>query len=228
MDMLCLITFNASSIQVGSRTQPNMVSSSETTGSHPLTEDQSSPPFNLDQEPKVREWSLYELDTVCSLLCKYEHIANSKEKKKKRNSYAGERNGKQLEDHAGDSVLLFATKLNEALHGTHDYKHDIPLADVKELMDFIETKNEAAIKYIQRQATPFRVTRAKKFAFQRLYHTFNRTFFKWTFMHRERRRNPALGAEEEKTRSDWIDSYLSNQERGEMRLASIFYMPSLI
>ncbi|KAK5627690.1 hypothetical protein RRF57_003405 [Xylaria bambusicola] len=190
-----------------------MANSSETTETSPSTENYPSLPFNLDQEPKVREWSQYELDTVLSLICKYEYLPSQNEKGNKHCSHARNRDGGQLEDHTSDWAVSFATKLNEALHGTHNYKDDIELADVRELMDFIETKGEAIMNYIKRQSTPFRVTRAKKFAFQRLCNTFNKTFYKWTLMRRERHRNPSISVEEETTRASWIDYYLSKQEQ---------------
>ncbi|KAI0512651.1 hypothetical protein F5B22DRAFT_648501 [Xylaria bambusicola] len=191
-----------------------MASSSDTANSPPPTENYPSLPFNLDQEPKVREWSQYELDTVLSLICKYEHLASQKEKgKKQRSPHAKRRGGRQSEDDVSDWAFSFATKLNEALHGMHNYKDDIPLADVRELVDFIEIKNKAVMDYIKRQSTPFRVTRAKKFAFLRLCNTFNKTFYKWTLLRRQRRRNPSISAEEEMTRGSWIDYYLSKQDR---------------
>ncbi|KAJ3562233.1 hypothetical protein NPX13_g8641 [Xylaria arbuscula] len=171
-------------------------------GSSEATE--SSSPSNLDQEPQARQWSQYELDTVCALICKYEHLASANVKR-------GKRGGSHY-DYTGDWVLSFATKLNEALHGTRGYKHDIASDDVKELMDFIETKNEAVMNYIQRQSAPFRVSRAKKFAFQRLYQTFSRAFFEWTLTRREKRHDPSSSDGEEETRSLCIDYSLSSQE----------------
>ncbi|KAI0969399.1 hypothetical protein F4678DRAFT_463660 [Xylaria arbuscula] len=178
-----------------------MASAMETVGSSPS--DDGTPPSssNPEQEPKVREWSRFELDTVCALICKNEHHGTSKEKIKKRPS-PGDENGERSDNQARDWILRFATKLNEALHGTHNYKHDIPLTDVRELMDFLEMNHKAVMMYIRRQSTPFRITRSKKYAFQRLCIGFNNTFYRWVLMRRERRRNPSLD-DTEKRRSSF-------------------------
>ncbi|KAI1302569.1 hypothetical protein F5Y03DRAFT_407756 [Xylaria venustula] len=182
-----------------------MASARETMGSSPSNEGPPPSSSNPEQEPRVREWSRFELDTVCALICKNEHHGTSKEKIRKR-PCTGNANGEQSDNYAEDWILRFATKLNEALHGTHNYKHDIPLTDVRELMDFIEMKNKAVMMYIRRQSTPFRITRSKKYAFQRLCGAdFNNTFYKWVLTRRERRRNPSLD-DTEKRRSPFSQS----------------------
>ncbi|KAI3338953.1 hypothetical protein F4824DRAFT_488260 [Ustulina deusta] len=190
-----------------------MPSSLEAMESSPSGESISQLPSNSEQELKVREWSQFELDTVCALICKYEHYGTSK-KKAKRRSRTRDTDGEHQENYARDWALRFATKLNEALHGMRNYKHDIPVADVRELMDFIETKNKTVMAYIKRQSIPFRVTRSKKYAFQRLCNNFNNNFYKWTLVRREQRRNPNVDTEEEQiSRLSWVDYYVSSRNK---------------
>ncbi|KAI1429289.1 hypothetical protein F5Y12DRAFT_797559 [Xylaria sp. FL1777] len=187
-----------------------MATSSETIESSLSREGNSQLPFNSKQEPKIREWSQFELDTICALICKHEHCETFKEKLAKR-PHTGDTNGEHPDNDARDRTLRLATKLNEALHGIHNYKHDIPISDVRELMDFIETKNEAVMTYITRQSIPFRVTRSKKYVFQRLCNNFNHAFYKWILIRRERLRNPNINTEEEISLLNWVEYYLSSQ-----------------
>ncbi|KAI8949945.1 hypothetical protein F4801DRAFT_602691 [Xylaria longipes] len=184
-----------------------MENSSEIMVSSPSFEE--SPPSSLSSErvpevrsSRVREWSQFELDTACALICKHEHRQTSKRRFRR-----GDTEGKDSDE---DWALQFATKLNEALHGVDEYRYDIPVADVCELMDFIETKNQIFMAYISRQPTPFRITRSKKYAFQRLCNDFNNALYKWTVMRRERRQNTKLRTDEEIYRFDSFDRYLSN------------------
>ncbi|TGJ81001.1 hypothetical protein E0Z10_g7751 [Xylaria hypoxylon] len=181
-----------------------MATSSETIVSFPSREDTLPSPFDFEQGREVRKWSQFELDTVCSLICKHEHLCTSKEELRGHSRRDGE--------DPDDRALRFATKLNETLNGVR-YKHDILVADVRELMDFIETKNRTVMAYIERQSTPFRVTRSKKYAFRRLCNTFNSAFRKWAIICRERRRCPSNKDDEEISGLSWIDRYLSSQNK---------------
>ncbi|KAI0879598.1 hypothetical protein GGS24DRAFT_495612 [Hypoxylon argillaceum] len=179
-----------------------MASSSETMGSSPSWED--SPPSSVDskQRGKVRDWTQFELATVCALICQHEHRVPHKDRLKTR--FRRRRTGGNGTDYARDWVLRFATMLNEAVHGVHGYKNNIPVDDVRELMDFIETKNKAVVAYIERQSAPFRVTRSKKYAFQRLCNNFNDAFYKWTITRRKRLRDP-------NRRSSWVNHDLPGE-----------------
>ncbi|KAJ2990691.1 hypothetical protein NUW58_g2824 [Xylaria curta] len=169
-------------------------------GSSPSREDGLTS-SNSEQEREIRMWSQFELDTVCALICKHEQSTTSKTKFKRRPYPRGAGgDGKDLDSHVRDWALGFATKLNEALHGAREYKHDIPVTDVRELMDFIEKNNDAIMEYICRQSAPFRITRAKKYVFQRLCNDFNNALCKWTVSRRERRRNPDATIGEELSR----------------------------
>ncbi|KAI1752301.1 hypothetical protein F4782DRAFT_546965 [Xylaria castorea] len=170
---------------------------------------EETPPSSLGSEPgpnvpspKVREWSQFELDTVCALICQHEHRQIFKRRYRR-----GDMNGEHSDE---DWALGFATRLNEALHGADEYQHDIPVADVCELMDFIETKNQNFMAYISRQSTPFRITRSKRYAFQRLCSHFNDAFYNWTITRRERRRNTNIGTDEEISRLDSFGRHLSS------------------
>ncbi|KAI1744012.1 hypothetical protein F4680DRAFT_444704 [Xylaria scruposa] len=180
-----------------------MENPSDTVGSSPSFEE--SPPSSVEPSPKVREWSQFELYTVCALICKHEH----RQIFKRRYRY-GNMNGERSDE---DWALGFATRLNEAIHGADEYQRDIPVTDVRELMDFIETKNQKFMAYISRQSAPFRITRLKKYAFQRLCIDFNDTFYKWTIRRRERRRNAKTDADEEISRLDSFDRHLSSPNR---------------
>ncbi|RWA10384.1 hypothetical protein EKO27_g4731 [Xylaria grammica] len=185
-----------------------MASSLQTTESPPGREGTLPSPFDFEQEPKIREWTQFELDTACSLICKHEHLSTSKEKLKRFSLRRGNRGAGD----ADDWTLQFATKLNEALHGVH-YKHDIPVTDVRELMDFIETRNQTVMAYIKRQSAPFRITRSKKYVFQRLRNTFNHAFRKWTIVRRKERRHLSIETGEEMPRLGWADRYPSSQNQ---------------
>ncbi|KAI0544591.1 hypothetical protein F4679DRAFT_600471 [Xylaria curta] len=180
-----------------------MENPSDTAGSSPSFEE--SPPSSFSSEPghKVREWSQFELDTVCALICKHEHSQSFK----RRYRY-GNMNGERSDE---DWALGFATRLNESIHGADKYQRDIPVADVRELMDFIETKNQKFMAYISRQSAPFRITRSKKYAFQRLCNDFNDAFYKWTIKRRERRRNANMDTEISHPNS--FDRHLSSPSR---------------
>ncbi|KAI1353115.1 hypothetical protein F5Y01DRAFT_313185 [Xylaria sp. FL0043] len=187
-----------------------MASSSETAGASPSGEATLSLTLSREQGPRVREWSQFELSTVCALMCKFEHEGISKGKTKKR-SYAEESNARYLENRARD----FATTLNGALHGSHNYKNDIRVSDVRELLDFIEIENKDVMAYIKRQPVPFRVTRAKKYAFQRLCNNFNDAFYRWVVVRRARYHNLKSIAEQalSLSRSQVVEHYLSSADK---------------
>ncbi|KAF2965309.1 hypothetical protein GQX73_g8247 [Xylaria multiplex] len=178
----------------------------ETMESPQSNESTPSSSLNSEQGPEIREWSQFELDTVCSLICKHVHLGTKKLKRKSRG------HGTTDNEDSGDRVLRLATKLNKALYGRR-YKHDIALTDVRELMDFIETKNPTVMAYIERQSAPFRITRSKKYAFQRCVYDFNNTFQKWTTMRRERRSHSISSVDEEVSRVGRVDHYLSSQNQ---------------
>ncbi len=68
----------------------------------------------------MRRWTNFELDTVLALVCKGDH----------------------LQGH-----MILATKLNEALNGTHgNFHRDIPVAEVKKLLAYLETEKKYACK----------------------------------------------------------------------------------
>ncbi|KAI0453274.1 hypothetical protein F5B21DRAFT_525975 [Xylaria acuta] len=184
-------------------TVPAMENSSDNMGSSPSFEE-SPPSLSSERGPKAREWSQFELDTVCALICKHEHRRTSKG----RSRGCGAMGIKDSDEE--DWALQFATKLNEALHGVNNYRYDIPVADVCELMGFIETKNQLFMAYISRQSTPFRITRSKKYAFQRLCSDFNNAFYKWAVKHRERRQNTNIGTDQEISRLNSFDRDLSS------------------
>ncbi|KAJ8126054.1 hypothetical protein O1611_g7585 [Lasiodiplodia mahajangana] len=187
-----------------------MASSSGTVGSSPSSGD--SPPTSLDSEQRppapIREWTQFELDTVCALICKHEELTFKADLKTR------SRRGKKGGGGSDDWALQFATNLNEALHGIHGYKYDIPVDDVRELMDFIETKNASVMAYIKRQMAPFRITRSTKYAFQRLCYDFNFAFYDWTVIRRERRQNPNMSDAEISQRSR-VYGHFSSQNKGE-------------
>ncbi|KAI0439274.1 hypothetical protein F4803DRAFT_568654 [Xylaria telfairii] len=176
-----------------------MENSSDTIGSW---EESPPPALSSDRGPKVREWSQFELDTVCALICKHEHREIPK-----RRSRRGGTGGKDSDE---DWALMFATKLNEALHGVGEYRYDIAVTDVRELMDFIATKHQLFMAYIGRQSTPFRITRSKKYAFQRLCNDFNNALYEWTIRHRERCQDTSISTDKEMPRANWLDRYLSS------------------
>ncbi|KAI0195351.1 hypothetical protein EV127DRAFT_404891 [Xylaria flabelliformis] len=180
-----------------------MENPSDTMGSSPSFEESPPPSVSSEPGPKIREWSQFELDTVCALICKHEHRQISK-----RRHRCGNMNGERSDQ---DWALGFATELNEAIHGADQYQRDIPVTDVRELMDFIETKNQKFMAYISRQSTPFRITRSKKYAFQRLCTDFNNAFYKWTIKRRERRRNANIDTEISQLNS--LDRRLSSPDR---------------
>ncbi|KAI1281305.1 hypothetical protein F5Y07DRAFT_412369 [Xylaria sp. FL0933] len=181
-----------------------MASSSETAGASPSGEATPSSTLSREQGPRVREWSQFELSTVCALMCKFEHEGISKGKTNKR-PYAEEANARYLENRARD----FATTLNEALHGSHNYKNDIRVSDVRDLLDFIEIENKDVMAYIKRQPVPFRVTRAKKYAFQRLCNNFNDAFYRWVVVRRARHHNLKSIAEQALSRIQEVEHSLS-------------------
>ncbi|KAI1131640.1 hypothetical protein F5Y10DRAFT_262018 [Nemania abortiva] len=191
-----------------------MASSSETLEPSPSYED--SPPTSLGSEqrpdPNIREWTQFELDTVCALICKHEHQATWKEKLQMR-ARRRKMGSDDPDGCAKDWAVLFARKLNEVLYGIYGHKRDIPADDIRELMDFIETKNASVMKYIKRQSAPFRITRSKRYAFQRLCHDFNDEFYRWTIIRRERLRNPDVSDAEISRLHDWVDDFL-DQKKG--------------
>ncbi|KAI0481539.1 hypothetical protein F4859DRAFT_512683 [Xylaria cf. heliscus] len=183
-----------------------MENSSDTVGSSPSWEE-SPPSLSSERVPKVRsrkvrEWSQFELDTVFALICKYKH-----RKTPKRHFRRRVMNSKDADE---DHILLFTTRLNEALNGADEYQCDIPVADVRELMDFLEKKNQTFMEYICRQPTPFRITRSKKYAFQRLCTDFNNAFYKWAIICQERRQIPSINTNEEISGLNSIGHYLSS------------------
>lgn len=197
-----------------------MENSSDTIGSFPSWEESPPSALSADRGPKIREWSQFELDTVCALICKHEHRQIPKKR-----SCRGGTDGKNSNE---DWALLFATKLNEALHGPGEYQHDIPVADVCELMDFIETKHQLFMAYISRQSTPFRITRSKKYAFQRLCNDFNNALYKWAIKRQERHQNTSIGTDKEMSRVDWLDCYLSNPNQGKYISCLLTCYPRLV
>ncbi|KAI0406675.1 hypothetical protein F4802DRAFT_596027 [Xylaria palmicola] len=163
-----------------------MASSSETMGSSQSQEGESPSWPSSGGRCRVREWSQFELNTVCALVCQHAH----------RPSWQGKRGrGRGDASHDDDWVLGFATKLNKALHGVRGYKHDIPVGDVRALLAFLEAENGAIAAFLDRQPWPFRLTRPKMYAFQRLCVGFNYAFHTWAVAggREGRRRNPGIG-----------------------------------
>ncbi|KAI1330477.1 hypothetical protein F5Y16DRAFT_18647 [Xylariaceae sp. FL0255] len=180
-------------------------------GSNPAQPLNSSPPSKgsqksksaslspLSSPPESRKWSRFELDAICALICKHEHIpgpfkaAQPKPKDKDQTKNGGRTihnrwpEGKwpaadaydlDADGYYRDWALRFTQKLNEALNPNtnNDYEgieKDIPASDVRDVMDFIETENPNIMAYIRRQPPPFRITRAKRLVFQRMYGGFN-------------------------------------------------------
>ncbi|GAP89669.1 putative phosphatidylinositol 4-kinase pik1alpha protein [Rosellinia necatrix] len=164
---------------------------------------------DVEQEPEVREWTQFELDTICSLICKHEHLEGAEPKGKAR-GHSGGANKKGADGHSDDWALRFTTKLNEALNGPRGHAHDIPVSDVREVMEFIETQNNAVMMYIKAQPNPFRITRSKKYSFQRLCSNFNKAFRKWVVVHRQEHRDPN---DEGVPQLDWVERYLARQTK---------------
>ncbi|KAI0194175.1 hypothetical protein F4808DRAFT_464587 [Astrocystis sublimbata] len=157
------------------------------------------------QTHKIRKWSQFELETVCALICKHEHLRITSKGRSRRASM-GSNNSDE------DRVTRFASKLNRALRDGKGHRSDIPLIDVCELMDFIETKHRGFVGYISRQPPPFIITRSKKFAFQRiLCSNVNMAFRKWTIMRRHRRQTRTIVTDEEITHI--FDRYLARTTR---------------
>ncbi|KAI1116980.1 hypothetical protein F5Y14DRAFT_457894 [Nemania sp. NC0429] len=163
-----------------------MADSPENTGSDPSPVNNGPSSLKAQKRLKIHRWRSFELDTVCSLICKHEHRGGSKWELKLRSSPENGSGSKTSEDDAAEEwALQFTTKLNVALNGPRHYKKDIPVADVCELVDFLETEKKAVMAYIKRQAMPFRITRSKKYVFQRLFSDFHHTFYAWAKARRE-------------------------------------------
>jgi hypothetical protein len=65
------------------------------------------------------------------------------------------------------SALHFATELNRALHGNRGYDQDIAPEDVEDLLAKLHRRRKGALRFIERQGAPYRLTRAKTLAFRR-------------------------------------------------------------
>ncbi|KAI0434127.1 hypothetical protein F5Y09DRAFT_349728 [Xylaria sp. FL1042] len=178
--------------------------SSETMGRSPLRECDLGSLFDPEREPKVRKWSQFELNTVCSLICRFEHEETSKEKTKKQ-PHTGDTSSELLDTGARN----FATKLNTALHGTRTHMYNISVSDARELLDFVEIEHKPFMELIKRQPAPFRITRTKRSAFQRVCLNFNDAFYKWTMIRRVERRVATSIAEQPLARDDLVEYYES-------------------
>jgi hypothetical protein len=166
----------------------------ETLGMSPTQEEAPESSATAEQPPKAREWGQFELDAVCSLVCQHQHrplVWRVKRSKRcvPRKFQDLNMDGLNLDDtfDPKDWALRLATKLNKTLHGVRDFKHDIPIEDVRDVLDFIEEEYKFVVKFIERQHTPFRVTRTKKYVFERMYNDFNDKLQAWTVKRWKRR-----------------------------------------
>ncbi|RYP07304.1 hypothetical protein DL764_002619 [Monosporascus ibericus] len=87
-----------------------------------------------------RSWNQFELDAVLALICKGHHTR---------------------------SLIVFADMLNMAVDGNFGDKEDISVDDVRELLEFLEERHKGALRFIERQPAPCRLTRRQKLVFAR-------------------------------------------------------------
>ncbi|KAJ8115575.1 hypothetical protein ONZ43_g4639 [Nemania bipapillata] len=166
--------------------------------------------MDSEQKHKVREWTRFELDMVLALVCQHEHRGVYWEKPKepsrrRRGKGSQGQGGHATSVYTEDRALRFARVLNNALGGIRRFERDIPARDVRELMGFMESEHKTVLEYIERQPAPFRVTRSKKHAFQRVCNNFNIAFPRWVIARRERLRGASMRANVEISRNNRID-----------------------
>ncbi|RYP17519.1 hypothetical protein DL765_004483 [Monosporascus sp. GIB2] len=87
-----------------------------------------------------RSWNRFELDAVLALICKGDHTR---------------------------SLFVFTDRLNMAVNGNFGEKGDISVDDVRELLEFLEERHKGAMRFIERQPAPCRLTRRQKLVFAR-------------------------------------------------------------
>ncbi|RYP79169.1 hypothetical protein DL771_000147 [Monosporascus sp. 5C6A] len=87
-----------------------------------------------------RSWSQFELDAVLALICKGHHTR---------------------------SPIVFTDMLNMAVNGSFGEEDDIPVDDVRELLESLEERHKGAMRFIERQPAPCRLTRRQKLVFAR-------------------------------------------------------------
>ncbi|RYP45166.1 hypothetical protein DL768_008439 [Monosporascus sp. mg162] len=87
-----------------------------------------------------RSWNQFELDAVLALICKGHHTR---------------------------SLIVFTDMLNMAVNGNFGEEEDIPVDAVRELLEFLEERHKAAMRFIERQPAPCRLTRRQKLVFAR-------------------------------------------------------------
>ncbi|RYP33674.1 hypothetical protein DL767_004669 [Monosporascus sp. MG133] len=87
-----------------------------------------------------RSWNKFELDAVLALICKGYHTR---------------------------SLIVFTDMLNMAVNGNFGEKGGIPVDDVRELLEFLEERRKGAMRFIERQPAPCRLTRRQKLVFAR-------------------------------------------------------------
>ncbi|RYP79736.1 hypothetical protein DL770_006525 [Monosporascus sp. CRB-9-2] len=119
-----------------------------------------------------RSWNQFELDAVLALICKGHHTR---------------------------SLIAFTDMLNMAVNGNFGGKEDIPVDDVQELLEFLEERHKAAMRFIERQPAPCRLTRRQKLVFAREL-PFDGSLEEWTV---GGRREAEMKAKPERLRRMW-------------------------
>ncbi|RYP67633.1 hypothetical protein DL769_005704 [Monosporascus sp. CRB-8-3] len=87
-----------------------------------------------------RSWNQFELDAVLALICKGHHTRG---------------------------LIVFTDRLNMAVNGSSGEEEDITVDDVRELLEFLEERHKGAMRFIERQPAPCRITRRQKLVFAR-------------------------------------------------------------
>ncbi|RYO74732.1 hypothetical protein DL763_011346 [Monosporascus cannonballus] len=118
---------------------------------------------------RKRSWNQFELDAVLALICKGDHTR---------------------------SLFVFTDRLNMAVNGNFGEKEDISVDDVRELLEFLEERHKGAMRFIERQPAPCRLTRRQKLVFAREL-PFDGSLREWTV---EGRRDAEMKAKPERLR----------------------------
>lgn len=183
-----------------------IATSSPESNGHPQSQHRdTAEQADSEEEPKVREWSRFELQTACALICRYGLHGTDKPNPKKR-ARRGIIIEEDSDDLINDRVLRFATRMNKALYGRYGSKHDILIDDIHRLMEFLEApRNKNVMAYLKRQPVPFIITRLKTYVFKRLCVDFNRAFYDWNIKRPERLRNEDPWIDEEAPQSPQDD-----------------------